>query len=119
MGGILIEASRVVACFPADCYNVQVFVAFKKSLLAKMYILPPISRSQSKDRQSIYDQFGSHDYRVAEAVFALLIHIWFPSVFIVQMDEIEIQQHYDEFFEEIYVEMEKVKLQNSLASINY
>jgi hypothetical protein len=24
------------------------------------------------------------------------------------MDEIEIQQHYDEFFEEIYVEMEKV-----------
>ena len=38
----------------------------------------------------------------------LVIHIWFPSVFIVQMDEIEIQQHYDEFFEEIYVEMEKV-----------
>lgn len=26
----------------------------------------------------------------------------------VQMDELEIQQHYDEFFEEIYVEMEKV-----------
>jgi len=24
------------------------------------------------------------------------------------MDELEIQQHYDEFFEEIYVEMEKV-----------
>ena len=24
------------------------------------------------------------------------------------MDEIEIQQHYDEFFEEIYVELEKV-----------
>jgi len=25
------------------------------------------------------------------------------------MDDLEIQQHYDEFFEEIYVEMEKVK----------
>ena len=27
---------------------------------------------------------------------------------VVQMDELEIQQHYDEFFEEVYVEMEKV-----------
>ena len=27
---------------------------------------------------------------------------------VVQMDEFEIQQHYDEFFEEVYVEMEKV-----------
>jgi len=29
-------------------------------------------------------------------------------ILLVHMDEIEIQQHYDEFFEEIYVEMEKV-----------
>uniref|UniRef100_A0A0L8HDI9 C3H1-type domain-containing protein n=1 Tax=Octopus bimaculoides TaxID=37653 RepID=A0A0L8HDI9_OCTBM len=28
----------------------------------------------------------------------------------VQMGELEIQQHYDEFFEEVYVEMEKVTL---------
>lgn len=29
-------------------------------------------------------------------------------VIIVQLDDFEIQQHYDEFFEEVYVEMEKV-----------
>lgn len=36
-----------------------------------------------------------------------------PAIFYssVQMDDLEIQQHYDEFFEEIYVEMEKVNSQ--------
>lgn len=29
------------------------------------------------------------------------------------MDELEIQQHYDEFFEEVYVEMEKVTREDS------
>lgn len=38
-------------------------------------------------------------------VFGILMTLF---ILLVHMDEIEIQQHYDEFFEEIYVEMEKV-----------
>ena len=35
----------------------------------------------------------------------------FCALFIlVQLDDFEIQQHYDEFFEEVYVEMEKVRI---------
>lgn len=34
------------------------------------------------------------------------------------MDDLEIQQHYDEFFEEIYVEMEKVKVNVIFSYLN-
>jgi len=52
----------------------------------------------------------SLDHRFLNFVFLLLMSCFFLwSCFIlVQMDDLEIQQHYDEFFEEVYVEMEKV-----------
>ena len=42
--------------------------------------------------------------------FSLLVHslLWCALFILVQLDDFEIQQHYDEFFEEVYVEMEKV-----------
>lgn len=40
----------------------------------------------------------------------LIPHLLVLCFYLVQMGELEIQQHYDEFFEEVYVEMEKVTL---------
>ena len=44
--------------------------------------------------------------------FALLVDllVWCALFILVQLDDFEIQQHYDEFFEEVYVEMEKVRI---------